>query len=56
MSIKRSSLEKRNNVTSSTIGQIHVLPIVEGIIQLSSFNNLVLFRELLDPFLYLKTA
>lgn len=31
MSIKRSSLEKRNNVTSSTIGQIHVLPIVENI-------------------------
>lgn len=31
MSIKRSSLEKRNNVTPPTIGQMLVLPIVENI-------------------------
>lgn len=39
MSIKRSSLEKRNNVTPPTIGQMLVLPIVGGV-TLNSFGIL----------------
>lgn len=39
MSIKRSSLEKRNNVTPPTIGQMLVLPIV-GDVTLNSFGIL----------------